>query len=1123
MLDLYARGEPVDAVTLGEELRRAGRLDEFGGKPYLFTLVNSVPSPGSVGHYARIVQENATLRRLIDASQQISDLAFALPDDVEEAVDQSEDLIYQVTNRRVSEDLAHLKDLLTENMEMVEKLYERGSAITGVATGFSDLDDLTAGLQPSNLIIVAARPSMGKALALDTPIATPTGWTTMGEIEVGDEVFDDRGRVCQVDHVSPVYTDHDCYEVTFDDGGVIVADEGHEWPVVVRGEPRLLTTSDMAAPAHSSAAVGDSGLLWQVPLAEALELPGAPLPVDPYVLGCWLGGEHTGKAAMAIAKSDRSHFSWEFQRAGYRVENPVALPRKKRQRIPAPYLRASFKQRLALLQGIMDTAGRARHAPAGTVELCLLNRDVLGQARELVCSLGHRPGPVRKRTVSLKGGGTAKGRRFSWTPLDPVFRLPRKADRLANAMAGVSVAAVASVPVRCIQVGSPSHLYLAGRSLIPTHNSALALSIAQHVAATDHRPVVIFSLEMSKMELVQRLMCSEARVDSNRLRRGALQDSDWPKLSLALGRLAEAPIFIDDTPNATIMEMRAKCRRVASKSGLGLVIIDYLQLMAPLRRTDNRVQEVSEISRSLKILARELDVPVIALSQLSRNVEYRADKRPLLADLRESGCVTADTRILRADTGAEVTIGELLASGERPLVWSLDPHLRMVARPVENVFPSGVKEVFRVRLASGRTVEASANHPFLTLDGWMPLGELTKGTRVGAPRTVPEPVETMPMPEAEIILLAHLIGDGSFVRRQPIRYATKDEANVAAVTDAARHFGVTAIRDDYPAARCVTVRLPAPYRLTHGKRNPIAAWLDGLGLFGLRSYEKFVPAPVFSLPNEQVALFLRHLWATDGCVWWDEKMNMARIYYGSSSKRLIEDVSRLLLRFGILTRSKRTTKAGYRDCSQLVIGAAPDQLRFLEEIGAHGMRGQAASEIVPRLREIRGRTNLDTVPPQIWSQIRRSMGVNGIHDLEPSFGMGSLVGSSSTWKGAPSRAHLGALAVALGDPSLELLATSDVFWDSVLEVVSLGERPVYDATVLDNHNFIANGINLHNSIEQDADVVMFIYRDEVYHPDSPQRGIAEIHISKHRSGPIGKVELTFLEHYTKFANLARGM
>jgi replicative DNA helicase len=225
----------------------------------------------------------------------------------------------------------------------------------------------------------------------------------------------------------------------------------------------------------------------------------------------------------------------------------------------------------------------------------------------------------------------------------------------------------------------------------------------------------------------------------------------------------------------------------------------------------------------------------------------------------------------------------------------------------------------------------------------------------------------MPMPEAEIILLAHLIGDGSFVRRQPIRYATKDEANVAAVTDAARHFGVTAIRDDYPAARCVTLRLPAPYRLARGKRNPIAAWLDGLGLFGLRSYEKFVPAPVFSLPNEQVALFLRHLWATDGCVWWDKTAGMGRVYYASTSWRLAEDVARLLLRFGIVSRNRRTSKAGYRDCWQLNITGAEHQLRFIEMIGVHGLRGGTAREVAAKLCSIKTKANLDTVPREVWS------------------------------------------------------------------------------------------------------------------------------------------------------------
>jgi replicative DNA helicase len=340
MLELYGRGDPIDAVTLAEELRRRGTLESLGGKPYIFTLVQTVPTAGSASHYARIVEENALLRRLIDAAHRISDLAYAVPEDVESAIDFSEDLIYKVSQRRDAQDFQALRELLTESMEMVEKLYERGSSITGLPTGFTELDNITAGLQSSNLVVIAARPAMGK--------------------------------------------------------------------------------------------------------------------------------------------------------------------------------------------------------------------------------------------------------------------------------------------------------------------SALAVSIAQHVAVDHNLPVVLFSLEMSKSELVQRLMCSEARVDSNRLRRGALQDADWPKLSHALGRLAEAPIFIDDTASVTIMEMRAKCRRLKAKHGLGLVIVDYLQLMQPHpgRRSENRVQEVADISRSLKILARELDLPVIAVSQLSRNVEHRTDKRPLLADLRDSGSIEQDADIV---------------------------------------------------------------------------------------------------------------------------------------------------------------------------------------------------------------------------------------------------------------------------------------------------------------------------------------------------------------------------------------------------------------------------------------------------------------------------------------------
>jgi replicative DNA helicase len=352
----------------------------------------------------------------------------------------------------------------------------------------------------------------------------------------------------------------------------------------------------------------------------------------------------------------------------------------------------------------------------------------------------------------------------------------------------------------------------------------------------------------------------------------------------------------------TMMEIRAKARRLKQRHDLRLIVIDYLQLMSSGKKVESRQLEVSEFSRQIKLLAKELDVPIIALSQLNRGPEQRADKRPMMSDLRESGCVTADTRIMRADTNAETTIGELMESGAKDVpVWALDDRLKLVPRTMTHAFPSGVKDVYRVRLTSGREVKATANHPFLTLDGSKPLAELSEGSRIGSVRHVPSPLEIEARDNEEIVLLAHLIGDGSFVRRQPIRYSSIDEANLMTVATAARkRFGITAVRDEYAAARVTTLRLPAPYRLTHGKRNPVAAWLDGMGLFGLRSHEKFVPNWVFSLPKEQVGLFLRNLWATDGCVHLGDR-GASRVYYASTSRRLVDDVARLLLRFnGIL-------------------------------------------------------------------------------------------------------------------------------------------------------------------------------------------------------------------------------
>jgi len=691
VLELYSHGQAVDPVTTAEDLRRSGELADIGGAPFLHTLVSSVPTAANAGYYARIIKEAGILRRLIDTGTRIVQLGYETPQDTERAVDLAETWIYQVAQGRVTEDYQSLREVLTSTLEAIEQLHNDSREITGVSTGFPDLDRLTSGLQPSNLIIVAARPAVGKALALDTPLPAPTGWTTMGEVEVGDQLIGADGRPTTVVAVTDVMHARPCYEVEFSDGTVIVADAQHQWLTETRASrrsawaaarrynrmrtqrvfPSVKTTEEILATLHCPGA--ERRLNHAVVNTKPLELPDQELPLPPYALGVWLGDGNSASARFTTADPE---IVVHLEADGLQVEPPTcpdcgkwssgfrrcqacrnhhgtvqgilrALGVLNDKHIPATYLRASEAQRRSLLAGLLDTDGTV--AGGGAVQISLTSRRLAEDTRELIVSLGYRC-PLARKRVEGRTEASSTAYTLTFSTSDEVFRLERKRlthkERRGPGRTGkrfiVAVRPVPSVPVRCVEVDSPDHLYLAGRSMVPTHNSTLGLDIARHASVRSSVPTVVFSLEMSKTELVQRLMCAECSVDMQRLRTGRMEDTDWTRLTRSLGKLADAPLFIDDSAALTMMELRAKCRRLKQRHGLGLVVVDYLQLMQPSKRVESRQQEVSEISRTLKLLAKELTVPVIAISQLSRQTEARSDKKPMLSDLRESGALEQD-------------------------------------------------------------------------------------------------------------------------------------------------------------------------------------------------------------------------------------------------------------------------------------------------------------------------------------------------------------------------------------------------------------------------------------------------------------------------------------------------
>ncbi len=667
-------------------------------------------------------------------------------------------------------------------------------------------------------------------------------------------------------------------------------------------------------------------------------------------------------------------------------------------------------------------------------------------------------------------------------------------------------------------------IVLAGRPSMG--KTALAISIARSIAGQYELPVVVFSLEMSREQLVQRMLASEAGIESNYLRAGRIAQNQWEALNNALGILSGVPIFIDDTASMNVMQMRSQTRRLQAEHGgkLGLILIDYLQLMEG-NGSDNRVQEISKITRSLKGLARELNVPVIALSQLSRSVEARTNKRPMMSDLRESGCLAGDSLVTLADSGLEVPIQELVGKSGFA-VWALNTTTGQQERSIAtNAFCTGIKPVWEMTTNRGNSIKATANHKFYTLAGWKRLDELVIGDRIAMPRSIPSPVNQT-MSNAELALLGHLIGDGCTLPRHSIQYTTRELDLAELVAGLAKEvFGdqisprIKSERDWYQ------VYLTANYHLTHGVKNPITKWLEILEVFGLRSYEKFIPSLVFSQPKEAIALFLRHLWATDGCIHTSKNnRHYPSVYYTSSSKKLSQGVQSLFLRLGINAQLKVVSqgKKG-REQYQVWVGGKPDLDQFTNFVGAVGNYKQESLQLVKLYLENsgQGNTNRDLIPNEIWrTQVNLARENIGLTTRQMQDRLGISYCGTSLYKNDIGRERAYRLGTILESQEIINLAVSNIYWDTIKKIDFAGEELVYDLTIEKNENFAVEGFYAHNSIEQDADMVIMLYRDEYYNPDTPDRGIAEICITKHRNGPTGVVKLLFDPQFTRFRNIA---
>jgi replicative DNA helicase len=771
MLALYRESEPIDVLTVSEHLRSSGRLEEAGGKAAIDELTGGVPGLGGIRRYAQIVREHALMRRLLSTTYEIQASVLnhaAAPRDL---VEQAERAMLEVAHDDRQKDFRTIDDILDDELKKMEKLSREGTSLTGTPSGFRDLDEITGGFQPGNLIVIAARPSMGKCqkgstlvydartgqrrrldelvalhesgedvwvaamgpdlrlrpalvsatfrngvrpllrvttrlgrrtdLTANHPLLTVEGWKRVDELEPGSRIGVPRRLPSSASKTMP---DHELVLLAG-----LIADGG-----LTSRTPAFTHANGSAVGEEVRAAAAAIGARWSTALKAGTTNFGVRLcgagprnsrnprgnPVTELcrrhgIMGKRSEDKFVPDAIFGLGERDIARFLGIL----YACDGHVYATDRLRQ---VGYSTISERlardvQHLLLRLGIVScirTLKRTVYEGTGKVarEVRITGQDGIRRFCALVDIPGKAPQAARALAgLNAHGHGTnvdtlpveiwdrvlaVKGDR-PWSEVSRAAGHPpnhnwhvRKRglsrpqlQKIADWSGDEELEQYATSDVWWDEVVSiepageeetfdltvPVHHNFVADDLI-VHNSALVTNIAENAAIDHGAPVALFSLEMSETELAQRFVASQGRIKGDELRKGRVPDGKWPKILQASAKLAAAPLYVDDSSDVGIIEIRAKARRLHQQQPLGLIIIDYLQLMRPDGRVESRVQQVGEMSRGLKILARELNVPVIALSQLSRAVETRGQsidsKRPLLSDLRESGSIEQDADLV---------------------------------------------------------------------------------------------------------------------------------------------------------------------------------------------------------------------------------------------------------------------------------------------------------------------------------------------------------------------------------------------------------------------------------------------------------------------------------------------